>query len=76
MIKLGRVKLKISDIKLPGYDNNEAKCVNNLNNINEKENEQEDQIKNMQKKKTASDSKKNLVNINDSNYLKLIVTEI
>lgn len=51
MIKLGRVKLKICDIKLPGYDEEAKHYNNNLKNLNEKENEQEDQIKNMQKKK-------------------------
>lgn len=76
MIKLGRIKLRICDIKLPAYEDNEAKnnFINNNqnndndnkeNNLPEKNNIDKDNLNIELKNRTSSNLRNFIVNVND-----------
>jgi hypothetical protein len=72
MIKLGRIKLRICDIKFPGYEENETKNININNkedNLNEKENLEKDNLNIEMKNRTSSNLKNFIVNNNDGKFL-------
>jgi len=72
MIKLGRIKLRICDIKLPGYEENEIKNINinnKENKLNEKENLDKDKLNIEMKNRTSSHLKNFIVNVNNGKFL-------
>lgn len=75
MIKLGRIKLRICDIKLPGYEEKENKNNDNQNNNKnynfEKENMCKDNLNIELKNRTSSNLKNLIVNVNDGIVFKI-----
>lgn len=75
MIKLGRIKLRICDIKLPGYEENQNKNSNlnnnNFDNIKSENLDKENNFNVEMKNRTSSNLKNFIVNVNEGKFFLL-----